>query len=66
MAGMLERRGVRVVRLMAQDVGRDDRQLIFGQPLAEEGEQWELGVAFPNVPYEERKEQLRREERMCQ
>jgi hypothetical protein len=68
MAAMLERRGVRVRRLMAQDVGRDDRQLVFshltGTAQGAEGEAWDLGLAFPNVPYEERKEELRREERL--
>jgi len=68
MAGYLEKRGVRVLRLLSDDVGRDDRQLLFSHPPAEsgpgeQGEPWELGVAYPNVPYEERKEELRREER---
>ena len=62
---MLEARGVRCVCLMAQDVGRDERQLLCmprkegsGAGSADEALAWELGVAFPNVPYEEKKEQL--------
>jgi len=73
MVEMLQARGVTVRRLMAQDVGRDDRQLIFepgkavqGGPPADpatSGYSWDLGTAFPNVPYEERKEALRKEGR---
>jgi len=74
MVEMLQARGIAVRRLMAQDVGRDDRQLLFepgppkpgaDAPPVESGVSWDLGVAFPNVPYEERKEELRRAPRGC-
>lgn len=66
MVDMLRARGLSVIRLMSQDVGRDDRQLVFlppapGSALAGEGASWGVEVAFPNVPYEERKEELRRQ-----
>jgi len=57
----LEDKGIKVVKLISQDLGRDDRQLFLttrDQHFVSHKNQ--IPVTYPNVPYEEHKNVKRR------
>jgi len=58
---MMESRGVDVLKLLKQDGGRDDRQLVFSRD--REFKPWSNAslMTFPNVPYEEHKKKSDRD-----
>jgi len=58
---MMESRGVDVLKLLKQDGGRDDRQLVFSRD--REFKPWSNTslMTFPNVPYEEHKKKSDRD-----
>lgn len=63
---LMESRGVDVARLLPQDNGRDDRQLIFSRGLElKPSVPTEIAthLTFPNVPYQEHKKSSDREQR---
>ena len=55
MAGLMERQGVTVTRLMPQRRGRDERQMVWTlSPLPSRAPRDERALTFPNVPYQRR------------
>ena len=55
---MMEKIGVKVERLMSQELGRDERQNLFlppGTELTPKSESLKQPMTFPNVPFEEHK-----------
>ena len=55
---MIEKLGVKVERLMSQELGRDERQNLFlppGTQLSQKASAEPKPMTFPNVPFEEHK-----------